>query len=147
MRKRKTIRGAAAALAAALSAATAAQAADIALKDPWARIHPTRVGEVVAYFTLENRGGMAMLVGADSGFAAVTAIRSDTDGRPGGATRVVDRMMIVGGAELAFKPGEYMVVLSRPHRPPREGDRFTLSLSFADGTKVETEVTISADGA
>ena len=135
------------AFAAAALASSAAGAADVAVKDPWARVESARRGSVIVHFTLENRGGMAMLVGAQSDLGGAAAIRSDTDGRPGGATRVVDRMMIAPGAEIAFAPGDYSVVLTELPRLPREGDRFILRLTFADGAVVETEVAIAGGGA
>lgn len=135
------------ALAAVFAASAAAHAAEVALTDPWTRADPARPGALAVYFTVENRGGVAMLVGAESDLGGVAAIRSDTDGRPGGASRVVDRMMIAPGAEIAFAPGEYAVVLTDLPRPPRDGDRFALRLLFADGAVAEIEVVVAGDGA
>lgn len=132
---------------AAVFAAAAAHAAEMALTDPWTRADPARPGALAVYFTVENRGGVAMLVGAESDLGGVAAIRSDTDGRPGGASRIVDRMMIAPGAEIAFAPGEYAVVLTDLPRPPRDGDRFALRLLFADGAVAEIEVVVAGDGA
>ena len=135
------------ALAAVFAASAAAHAAEVALTDPWTRADPARPGALAVYFTVENRGGVAMLVGAESDLGGVAAIRSDTDGRPGGASRVVDRMMIAPGAEIAFAPGEYAVVLTDLPRPPRDGDRFALRLLFADGAVAEIEVVVAGEGA
>lgn len=141
------IRAFAFAAAFAASASVAAHAADVALTDPWTRTDPARPGALAVYFTVENRGGVAMLVGAESDLGGVAVIRSDTDGRPGGASRPVDRMMIAPGAEIAFAPGEYAVVLTDLPRPPRDGDRFVLRLLFADGAVAETEVVVAGGGA
>lgn len=135
------------ALAAVFAASAAAHAAEVALTDPWTRADPARPGVLAVYFTVENRGGVAMLVGAESDLGGVAAIRSDTDGRPGGASRTVDRMMIAPGAEIAFAPGEYAVVLTDLPRPPRDGDRFALRLLFADGAVAEIEVVVAGEGA
>lgn len=140
----------AAAAAAALLAAAAPEsfAADVTLRDAWAQAREGRSGgAIVVGFTLVNRGGMAMLVGAESSAGATALIRSDTDGRPGGATRVVDRMMIGPGAEIEFRPGEYIVVLTDLRGAPREGDRLVLRLAFADGTVAEAEIVLAAGGA
>lgn len=139
-----------AAAAAALLAVAAAEsrAADVTLRGAWAEPREGRgAGAVVVGFTLVNRGGMAMLVGAESSVGATALIRSDTDGRPGGATRVVDRMMVAPGAEIEFHPGEYTVVVTDLRGTPREGDRLTVRLFFADGTTVETELVLAASGA
>lgn len=135
------------AFAAAFAASAAAHAADVTLTDPWTRTDPARPGVLAVYFTVENRGGVAMLVGAESDLGGVAVIRSDTDGRPGGASRPVDRMMIAPGAEIAFAPGEYAVVLTDLPRPPRDGDRFVLRLLFADGAVAATEVVVAGGGA
>ena len=135
------------AFVAASLAAAAAHAADVAVTDPWTQMDSRRPGSLAVYFTVENRGGMAMLVGAESDLGGVAAVRSDTDGSPGGASRVVDRMMIAPGAEIAFAPGEYAVVLTDLPRPPQEGDRFFLRLLFAGGAVVETEIVVAGDGA
>lgn len=132
----------------ALLASTAASAADVAVRDGWARVDPgRRGGAVLVYFTLENRGGMAMLVGAETDLGGVAAIRSDTDGRPGGAARIVDRMMIGPGAEIAFAPGEYAVAVTELPALPREGESFSLRLTFADGGAVEAMIAVGGDGA
>ncbi len=143
----RRIRICAAALAAFLASA-AASAADVAVRDGWARVDPgRRGGAVLVYFTLENRGGMAMLVGAETDLGGVAAIRSDTDGRPGGATRIVDRMMIGPGAEIAFAPGEYAVAVTELPALPREGDSFSLRLAFADGSVAEAMIVVGGGGA
>lgn len=139
-----------AAAAAALLAVAAAEsrAADVTLRGAWAEPREGRGGgAVVVGFTLVNRGGMAMLVGADSSVGATTLIRSDTDGRPGGATRVVDRMMVAPGAEIEFRPGEYTVVVTDLRGTPRAGDRLTVRLFFADGTVAEAELVLASGGA
>lgn len=143
----RTVGRAVAAFAAWALAASPALAADVVLQDAWAEVPEGRAGEVVAYFTLVNRGRMTMLVGAESDLTDAVAILSDTDGRPGGPSRIVDRMMIAGDDEIVFEPGEYAVVLSRLRGRLAAGDRFTLRLAFADGTIVETEVVVAADGA
>lgn len=143
----RRIRICAAALAAFLASA-AASAADVAVRDGWARVDPgRRGGAVLVYFTLENRGGMAMLVGAETDLGGVAAIRSDTDGRPGGATRIVDRMMIGPGAKIAFAPGEYAVAVTELPALPREGDSFSLRLTFADSAAAEAMIAVGGDGA
>ncbi len=131
----------------ALAVSFGGHAADIVLKDGWAQVVAGRKAAIHAYVTVANEGGMAMLVGAGSDIAGAAVIHSDTDGRPGGATRVVDRMMIAGGADIVFEPGEYIVVLKELRGAPKEGDRFTLRLFFADGTVAETGVVIASDGA
>ncbi len=133
--------------AGALLTAPALQAADIELKDAWARVHPDRDRQVAAYVTVVNKGPMTFLVAAESDMGGLTEIHSDTDGRPGGATRIVSHMMIAGGTELVFKPGDYAVMMTRLPRSARVGDRLLLRLIFADGTVAETEIEITGGGA
>lgn len=124
------------------SASTALAGGDLVVHDAWIPTAPPNAPALAGYLTIENHADRdRSLVGATSpAFGRIMAHRTEqVDG--------VVRMIPVPSADvpangtLVFQPGGYHLMLMRPTRPLRPGDRVPIELRFADGSR--TSVTFS----
>lgn len=138
-----------------------AQAADLAVEQPWARATPGRAPTGAAYFSLTNRGAEAdRLVGAATSAAARAELHGHrrppshaASGQAGGHAGHVMEMRPV--AEIAIKPGESVVLkpdalhvmLIGLKAPLKEGGSFPLTLRFARAGEIQVEVRVGKAGA
>jgi copper(I)-binding protein len=131
-------------LAAALVAATAAQAAPSGLQvtQPWSR--PAAAGTTGAGFlTLVNAGKAPdALVGAASPLAARVEIHRSR--MTGGVMQMSrqDRVPVPPGGQVPFAPGGYHLMLYGLKKPLNPGDKVPLTLAFASGARLSTELVV-----
>lgn len=62
------------------------------------------------------------------------------------AMRKIDQLTIASGETVEFAPGGYHVMLIELERTLAWGDRFALTLHFADGRSAAVEVVVGAEG-
>ncbi len=132
-------------LAAILSLAAGARANDIMVTGAYARASATPSAKAGAvYFNIVNHGAAVdRLLGASAGIAE-EAMMHRSEMKDGMATMSgVDSLDIAPGAELAFSPGGYHLMLIGLKKPLKEGDHFSLSLRFEHAGDVTIDVPVS----
>lgn len=117
----------------------ATEAAHLRASAAWIRVLP---GDLPAggYVMLENTGDQnATLRDARSArYASVMLHKSSSDG---GVSRMamVDDMPIPAHGKVELSPGGYHLMLMKPAAPVKVGDKVTLTLTFGDGSTLDTE--------
>lgn len=117
---------------------------DVVVEDAWSRasIGTSRPG--VAYMTLRNTGGDPVVVtGLRTDLARMPMIHATTTDAQG-VTRMshMEEVEIAAGETVALAPGGLHVMLMDLQRPMVEGESYTLSVIFADGTEATVDVPI-----
>lgn len=113
--------------------------AELEISNGWVRLLPAGV-PAAGYFELRNSGGTgAELVGASSpAFGQAMLHRSAED--EGRSTMMhVRHVEVPAGGKIVFKPGGYHVMLTKPTRALRIGDKVPLTLEFGSGAKVTAQ--------
>jgi len=126
-------------LMAAATGSGAQQEAPVQARDAWIREAPPGA-PMAGYLVLRNEGGAPLvLVGAESpAFAKVMLHRSREEG---GMVRMVhvERLELAPGLSVTFAPGGYHLMLMRPRRALKAGDRVPITLRFAGGARRDVE--------
>lgn len=118
------------------ASASIARAADIEVKDAWIRLLPAGV-PAGGYMTIHNRTGQSIvLTGASSGAYGHVMLHRTVE--QGGISRMlpVDRIEIPAGSTLAFAPGGYHVMLTKPNYAIAAGERVPVTLEFSDKHRI-----------
>jgi copper(I)-binding protein len=122
-------------------------AGDIAIGHPWSRAAPPR-GTGAGFLTLKNNGATAdRLVAARADIAR--AVEIHTHLREGDVMRmraVEGGVEIAPGAEVAFTPGGFHLMLIGLKEALVQGQRVPLTLVFARGGEVTVELAVEAAG-
>ena len=118
------------------SIATAAFAGNFQLKDGWIRLLPAGV-PAAGYFALRNDTRQpAELVGASSPAYGDVMIHMSTE-EQGRSTMVhLDKVEVPPGGEVVFRPGSYHLMLIKPSRALRVGERVPVTLTFSTGERI-----------
>lgn len=129
-----------------------ANAADLAVEQPWARATPGRAPTGAAYLTLVNRGkDDDRLLGAASPVAAKAELHGHqaASGHAGHVMemRPVAEVQVKAGQTVVFKPDSLHVMLVGLKAPLKEGERFPLTLRFAKAGEIQVEVPVGRAGA
>ncbi len=130
-------------LALATAIPLSAVAADLDVKDVWSRAMPpvSKVG--AAYLQIENSGEKApRLSGASSDVAG--RVEMHTHKMDGGMMSMeqVEHIDVPPGETVIFKPHGLHLMLFDLKRTLVAGEKFSVELEFADGTRVKTEAEI-----
>lgn len=132
---------------AALLLAAPALAADVRVLDAWVEEGPPTAKMLAAYMTLENLGPAQSLVAASSPQCERIEIhRTEIVGSSYRMT-ALKKLDLPAGARVTLKPGALHLMLVRPAKPLRAGDRVPLTLSFGDGARQELTVPVRRDPA
>lgn len=118
--------------------AGAAQPSGVEVRDPWIREAPPGAQVLAGYLELRNVGeAPQVLVGAASPAFAKAMLHQSRE--EGGVARMVhvERLELSPGASVSFAPGGYHLMLMKPRRALRAGDRVPVTLRFADGSRLE----------
>ena len=154
-------------LAALLVAACSGSASKgVTVNDPWARNSPKTAGAGAAYMVIENTGSAAdTLVGGSSDIAKAVEVHETyeipaespamggaespaaSEGAMGSSSpmmgmRKIDSLAIPAGGSVELKPGGYHIMLIDLTRELKAGDKFDITLKFANAgdVKVTAEV-------
>lgn len=131
-----------------LASAFTAQAADIAVEQPWARATPGRAPNGAAYFTLANTGKEAdRLVAASTPAAGKAELHTHVHSGTVMEMRPVDAIEVKPGERVTLKPGDRHVMLMGLKAPLKEGATLPLTLRFARGGDITVDVPIGKAGA
>lgn len=138
-----------AALFMAASPAPAAANSAVTVEKAWARASLGTSRPAAAYATLRNGGDMPIaLVGVETDVSQAASLHESTTTSDGIARmRPVEALTILGGGAVALAPGEYHVMLMGLTRTLVEGETFTASFVFSDGTEFSVAVPVLGIGA
>ena len=130
-------------LSLALLTANNVRASEISVTDPWIREAPAVAGVLAAFMTIRNNSRHSVQINSASGadFTMVeihrTMIHEDM-------AQMVKQssLRIEAGESLVLEPGGYHLMLMKPKRPLRAGDKVIIQLHFASGETIDviTEV-------
>jgi len=122
---------------------------ELALRDAWISEAPPNAVAQAGYFAIDNGTDQPrMLVGAASVvFESIEIHRTLYDKGTGMARMVHEgQVEIAPRAALRFEPGGYHLMLIKPKKVLREGDRAPITLAFADGSRFEIEFVVRREG-
>lgn len=127
-------------LTGAVNAGGGASAGDIEVTRAWSRASPPGLEVAAAYFVITNHGPSDRLVHVSSPAAKRAEIHmTRTDG---GAMRMerLDAVGVDSGGSTLFAPTGRHVMLIGLKQPLKEGDVFTLVLTFEKAGSLEVQV-------
>jgi copper(I)-binding protein len=138
--------GAMAAGALALSALTAAHADDMSLMASGAWSRPTASASMagVVYVTVTDSGAPTTLVGASTPIAAQAEMHQSLMQNGMMEMLPVKSLPIAPATPIKFSPGGYHIMLMGLSHPLSAGQTFPLTLTFGDGRRVTTTVTVQS---
>ena len=117
---------------------------DVVVEDAWARasIGVNRPG--AAYMTIRNTGDEAVtLTGIRTDLAMMPDIhRTSTNAEGVSSMARADEIEIAPGATVSLEPGGLHAMLMRLQRPMVEGENFSMTLDFSDGSEITVEIPI-----
>jgi copper(I)-binding protein len=112
-------------------------AGHLMVEDPWVREGPPTAPALGAFMVLMNHSDQAMdLVGASSDVCDRVEIhRTVMDGK---MARMIkqDKITIPANGKAVLKPGDYHIMLIRPHKAYKAGEKIDITLIMADGSKI-----------
>jgi protein SCO1 len=135
----------------AADADTAAEAAaapglPLSFSQAWARTSPAGADNGAAYLTItsnESVDDRIIGVAVDPAVASMAELHSTTTGAGGAMTMgPAGEPVVPAGGSLVFEPGGIHVMLMDLQRPLRSGDRFALTLTFAEAGAQQISVVV-----
>ncbi len=128
----------------AVSALTTAQADEMSLSASGAWSRPTVSAAMagVVYVTVTDNGAPTTLVRVSTPIAAQAEMHRSLLQNGMMEMLPVKSLPIAPGAPITFSPGGYHIMLTGLTQPLSVGQTFPLTLTFADGGRVTTTVTV-----
>jgi copper(I)-binding protein len=128
----------------ALSALTAARADDISLmaSKAWSRPTASAAMAGVIYVTVTDSGAPTRLLNVSTPIAAQAEMHQSLEQNGMMEMLPVKSLPIAPGSPIAFSPGGYHIMLTGLSQPLSAGQTFPLTLTFADGRRITTSVTV-----
>ncbi|RXH42596.1 copper chaperone PCu(A)C [Bradyrhizobium zhanjiangense] len=128
--------------------AQTSSASSVVVERPWARATPGGAKTGAAYLTLINNGEAPdQLLGATTPVADKVQFHSTTEENGMSRMREMPVVDLVPHAKTTFDPGGMHIMLVDLKQPLKEGQTFSLSLTFAKAGKVDVTVPIAKVGA
>lgn len=116
---------------------------DLKIDHPWARASAGAAAAGAAYMQISTRGATAdRLVGASSPVAAKAELHTHIAEGDIMRMRPVESIAIEPGKPAELQPDGLHVMLIDLKAPLKEGERFPLTLTFADAGSVTVEVAV-----
>ena len=122
-------------------------AAQVEVRQPWARATASAGQAGGAFMTLVSKGGADRLLSASSPIAATVELHETVRDGTVMRMRAVPVLVLEAGQPVELKPGSYHMMLSGLHRPLQRGESFPLTLIFEKAGAVTATVTVQAAGA
>ena len=114
--------------------AAASEGPGISVRDAWVRETPPGMTMMAGYMALRNNTSrpQVLVAARSSGFETVMIHRTIVkDGMAGMAH--ASQIELIPNASLIFAPGGYHLMLMKPKRTLRAGDRVVINLEFRGG--------------
>lgn len=114
------------------------RAGEISVTDPWIREAPAVAGVLAAYMTISNNSRHTVQIDSASG-ADFTMIEIHRTMMHEDMAQMVKQssLRIEAGKSLVLEPGGYHLMLMKPRRPLRAGDKVILQLHFTSGETID----------
>lgn len=129
-----------------LPSAVAAQSGPIEVQQVWSRAAPQ--GHTGAlYLTVTDKGAADRLIGVETPVADRAELHESKMENGVMTMRPVDSLPVAPGKPLTLKPGGLHVMLMGLNRNLNEGDRFPVTLRFANAGTIEATAMVSKAGA
>ena len=114
------------------------RASGISVTDPWIREAPAVAGVLAAFMTISNNTKHTVQINSASG-ADFTMIEIHRTMLHEDMAQMIKQssLRIEAGESLVLKPGGYHLMLMKPKRPLRAGDKVNLQLHFASGETID----------
>ena len=112
----------------------ASEEAGVSVRDAWVRETPPGMTMMAGYMELRNNTSrpQVLVAARSSGFESVMIHRTTVkDGIAGMAH--ASQIELAANASLIFAPGGYHLMLMKPRRTLRAGDRVVINLEFRGG--------------
>ncbi|MBT00202.1 MAG: copper chaperone PCu(A)C [Oceanospirillaceae bacterium] len=129
-------------LLAALLSSTAVLAADVTIKEPYARAVPPGQPNSAIFLEIENRGNAIQLVGAESSAAQVVELHTHTQENGVMRMRRIDAIELPANTQVTLQPGGLHIMLIGLQQGLSEGEEIDLKLQFSDGDSAELTLPI-----
>lgn len=126
----------------ALLAGAAGAAGALGVTEAWARATPPGIEVGAAYFLVDNRGANDRLLRVSSPVAERAELHRTMSADGLTKMRHQHAIDVKAGEHTAFAPGGRHVMLIGLKKPLREGDTFTLMLTFEKAGTLEVPVTV-----
>jgi len=120
--------------------------AGITVTDVWARESPPASSMGAVYLRIDNGGPTDdVLVGAAAAVASTVEVHQTTN--EGGVMHMakVDTVPVPAGGSAEFEPGGYHIMLIDVTTPLKAGERFPITLMFANAGVITVEVEVRAE--
>lgn len=145
---------AAIAAAAAIAIVTTASAhsfksGDLEIGHPWSRATLPNAPVAGGYMTIENTGTTddRLLGGSTPAAGKVEIHQMKMDGDVMTMRPVPDGLVIPAGEMVTLAPGGYHLMLMKPQKPFKEGERVPLTLTFEKAGEVKVELAVDKPNA
>jgi hypothetical protein len=123
-----------------------ADPAGVQVQRAWSRAMPAG-GTGVVYLTIMDQGAPNALTGAASPVAATAELHETINDNGVMKMRAVARLQVAPGKPATLMPGGYHIMLMGLKQTLVAGTSFPLTLTFAEGGKLTTMVTVEQAGA
>jgi hypothetical protein len=131
----------------AMALAGCQQKAEVSASGAWVRLPAVAGNPGAAYFTLEGGSEPATLLAASAPFAVRAELHESMAGHGGMMSMApVKDIAVPAGGTIAFAPGGKHVMLFDMAPTLQPGAKAPLTLSFADGKKVEVQAVVVGAG-
>lgn len=115
---------------------------EITIRNAWIPEAPPTVSALAGYLSVENNSGETRtLVGASGALFERIEIHRTVYEQDSGLARMIreEELYIASGQSLRFEPGGYHLMLINPKKALTEGDSVTLTLLFANGSRLTVQ--------
>lgn len=118
----------------------------IQIDNPWVRTIPPRLDRTAAFMEIRNFSDQDVVLerAASPQFAYVELHRTETDPLSGVSRMIGQKEIIIPAKSLlAFKPGDYHIMLIVPTTEVKEGDSVDLELFFKDQPSIQVQALVT----
>lgn len=120
----------------------------LTIHQPWSRAASASVGTGVVYLEVDNAGPAAdRLIAVSSPVAAMAHLHATDMQGDMASMKAIDGLEIPAGGKITLKPQADHVMLMGLTNGLKQGDRFSLVLTFEKAGQVEIKVPVEAAGA
>lgn len=131
----------------ALVSACAQAPAELKADGAWVRLPAVRENPGAAYFTLHGGSESAVLLQVSAKFAVRTELHESMKSHEGMMSMApIKDVAVPARGEVKFAPGGKHVMLFDVAPDLQAGEKVPLTLSFADGKKIEVEAVVVGAG-
>ena len=122
--------------------AAQANAASLTASNAWSRPTASVAMPGVVYVTITDSGADTSLVGVSTPVAADAQMHRSLTQNGMMEMLPVKSLPVAPGSPIKFSPGDYHIMLLGLAQPLSVGQTFPLTLTFSDGSRVTTTVTV-----